>query len=77
MSNRLQLIDYDGINIFYKGKWTTLDYPTVEEARKVIENFGPLCDEKVEEAIRKLVFERNLTDTNNSAWNILKEAQDD
>ena len=72
MSDRLQLVNYDGINLFYKGKWTTLEYD-LEKGRMIVEALTPLSDAQVEEWIEKAVFKKNLTNTNNKVWNILKE----
>jgi len=66
---RLQLIDYDGINLFYKGKWTTLEFDTVEEGRMRVAALDPLSDEQVEEWIAEAVLNKS-----GKVWNILKEA---
>jgi len=56
---RLQLIDYDGINLFYKGKWTTLEFNTVEEGRMRVEALTPLSDPQVEEWIAEAVLNKS------------------
>ena len=53
---RFSLIDYDGINLFYKGKWTTLEVSNVEEGRVLIKRLETLTDEEAEQWIEDAKF---------------------
>lgn len=49
---RLYLIDYDGINLFYKNEWTLIEFHSIEDGREWLAFLKPLSDEQVEHFIR-------------------------
>ena len=55
---RFSLINYDGINLFFKGKWTTLEVPSVEEGRILIDYLETLSDADAEEWIADEKFKK-------------------
>lgn len=54
--SKFNLIDYDGINLFYNGSWTGLEVPGVEEGRELIGFLETLNEEQVEHWIRVQKF---------------------
>jgi ribulose bisphosphate carboxylase small subunit len=49
---RLFLLEYDGINLFYKGEWTGIEFDTLEDGREWLAFLKTLSDEQVEHFVR-------------------------
>lgn len=51
-SKRLYLLQYDGVNLFYKSKWTHIEFKSLEIGRKWLKFLITLPDEQVEHWIK-------------------------
>lgn len=71
VKDRLSLICYDGINLFYNGEWTGLELDTLDIGRATIDFLATLNDEQVEEWIR--LEKVKLDASRMKVWNKLKD----
>jgi len=62
-SNRergLYLLNYDGINLFWKSKWTRIAFNTIEEGKDWLDFLTYLTDEQIEKWIKNYIYIRDV-----------------
>ena len=51
-SHRLYLIQYDGINLFFNGNWTGVEFHSIEDGQEWLAFLEPLSDAQIEHFVR-------------------------